>query len=239
VLDIGCGWGGLGLYLADIAGADVVGITLSQEQYKVARERAEQRHMQNRVEFRIEDYRKTQGTFDRIVSVGMFEHVGVGYYDTFFDHCARLLDENGVVLLHTIGRISAPGATNSWIAKYIFPGGYIPNLSEIIPAITKAGLMITDIEVLRLHYADTLRAWRERFLFNRAKVEALYDARFVRMWEFYLASCEASFRCGDDVVYQIQIAKQVDTLPVTRRYIGERELRLRQRERAGLRLAAE
>jgi cyclopropane-fatty-acyl-phospholipid synthase len=239
VLDIGCGWGGLGLYLADIAGADVVGITLSQEQYKTARERAIDRHMQNRVEFRIEDYRKTQGKFDRIVSVGMFEHVGVGYYDAYFQNCARLLDDNGVMLLHTIGRIGAPGATNPWIAKYIFPGGYIPNLSEIIPAITKAGLTVTDVEVLRLHYADTLRAWRERFLFNRAKVEALYDARFVRMWEFYLASCEASFRCGDDVVYQIQIAKQIDTLPVTRRYIAEREIRLRQRERAGLRLAAE
>jgi cyclopropane-fatty-acyl-phospholipid synthase len=239
VLDIGCGWGGLGLYLADIAGADVVGITLSHEQFKTARERAVRRHMQNRVEFRIEDYRQTQGKFDRIVSVGMFEHVGVGYYDTFFEHCARLLGENGVMLLHTIGRISAPGATNPWIAKYIFPGGYIPNLSEIIPAITKAGLMVADIEVLRLHYADTLRAWRERFLHNKAKAEALYDARFVRMWEFYLASCEASFRCGDDVVYQIQISKQVDTLPVTRRYMAERELRLRQRERAGLRLAAE
>jgi cyclopropane-fatty-acyl-phospholipid synthase len=239
VLDIGCGWGGLGLYLADIAGADVVGITLSQEQYKTARRRAIDRHMQNRVDFRIEDYRETQGVFDRIVSVGMFEHVGVPYYDTFFRHCARLLDENGVMLLHTIGRTSAPGATNPWIAKYIFPGGYIPNLSEIIPAITKAGLLIDDIEVLRLHYADTLRAWRERFLFNRAKAEALYDARFVRMWEFYLASCEASFRCGDDVVYQIQISKQVDTLPVTRRYIAEREARLRERERAVLRLAAE
>ncbi|BCJ90837.1 replicative DNA helicase [Terrihabitans soli] len=239
VLDIGCGWGGLGLYLADVAGADVTGITLSQEQYKIARQRAIDRWLQNKVEFRIEDYRETQGTFDRIVSVGMFEHVGVPYYDTYFKHCARLLDENGVMLLHTIGRTSAPGATNPWIAKYIFPGGYIPNLSEIIPSITKAGLLVTDIEVLRLHYADTLRAWRERFLFNKAKAEALYDARFVRMWEFYLGSCEASFRCGDDVVYQIQISKQVDTLPVTRRYIGEREIRLMQRERAGLRLAAE
>jgi cyclopropane-fatty-acyl-phospholipid synthase len=239
VLDIGCGWGGLGLYLADVAGAQVVGITLSQEQYKMARERAIGRRLQNRVEFRIEDYRETQGRFDRIVSVGMFEHVGVGYYDAYFDNCARLLDENGVMLLHTIGRTAAPGATNPWIAKYIFPGGYIPNLSEIIPSITRAGLMVTDVEVLRLHYADTLRAWRERFLFHRARAEALYDKRFVRMWEFYLASCEASFRCGDDVVYQIQISRQVDTLPVTRRYIQEREARLIQRERAGLRLAAE
>ena len=239
VLDVGCGWGGLGLYLADIAGADVVGITLSQEQFKIARDRAVARGLQNRVEFRIEDYRHTEGRFDRIVSVGMFEHVGVGYYDTYFRHCARLLDDNGVMLLHTIGRTTGPGSTNPWIAKYIFPGGYIPSLEEIAPWIERAGLLITDVEVLRLHYAGTLRAWRERFLINRAKAAALYDERFVRMWEFYLASCEASFRCGDDVVYQIQISKQVDTLPLTRGYITERENRLRQREKAHLRLAAE
>jgi cyclopropane-fatty-acyl-phospholipid synthase len=191
------------------------------------------------VEFRIEDYRETRGRFDRIVSVGMFEHVGVGYYRTFFENCARLLDGNGVMLLHTIGRTTGPGATNPWIAKYIFPGGYIPALEEIVPAIEKAGLIVTDVEVLRLHYANTLRAWRERFMARAAKAEAIYDARFVRMWEFYLACCEASFRCGDDVVYQIQIAKQVDTLPITRDYIAERERRLRQRERAALRIAAE
>jgi cyclopropane-fatty-acyl-phospholipid synthase len=239
VLDVGCGWGGLGLYLADIAGADVVGITLSQEQFKIARDRAVARGLQNRVEFRIEDYRHTEGRFDRIVSVGMFEHVGVGYYDTYFRHCARLLDDNGVMLLHTIGRTTGPGATNPWISKYIFPGGYIPSLEEITPSIERAGFLITDVEVLRLHYAATLRAWRERFLINRAKAEALYDERFVRMWEFYLSACEASFRCGDDVVYQIQISKQVDTLPLTRDYITERENRLRQREKAHLRLAAE
>ncbi len=239
VLDVGCGWGGLGLYLADIAGADVVGITLSQEQFKIARDRASARGLQNRVEFRIEDYRHTEGRFDRIVSVGMFEHVGVGYYDTYFGHCERLLDDNGVMLLHTIGRTTGPGATNPWIAKYIFPGGYIPSLEEITPSIERAGLLVTDVEVLRLHYAGTLRAWRERFLTNRAKAVALYDERFARMWEFYLASCEASFRSADDVVYQIQISKQVDTLPLTRDYIAERERRLRQREKAHLRLAAE
>jgi cyclopropane-fatty-acyl-phospholipid synthase len=239
VLDVGCGWGGLGLYLADIAGADVVGITLSQEQFKIARDRAIARGLQNRVEFRIEDYRHTAGRFDRIVSVGMFEHVGVGYFDTYFRHCARLLDDNGVILLHTIGRTTGPGATNPWISKYIFPGGYIPSLEEIAPSIERAGLLITDVEVLRLHYAGTLRAWRERFLINRAKAEALYDERFVRMWEFYLSACEASFRAGDDVVYQIQISKQVDTLPLTRDYITERENRLRQREKSHLRLAAE
>ena len=239
VLDIGCGWGGLGLYLADIADADVLGITLSREQYVVAQERALSRGLQNRAEFRIEDYREMQGRFDRIVSVGMFEHVGVGYYKTFFKHCARLLDDNGVMLLHTIGRTSGPGATNPWIAKYIFPGGYIPALEEIVPAIEGAGLMVTDVEVLRLHYAETLKDWRERFMANAAKVKALYDERFVRMWEFYLAACEASFRSGDDVVYQIQIARQVDTLPITRGYIAERERRLLERERAPLRIAAE
>jgi cyclopropane-fatty-acyl-phospholipid synthase len=239
VLDVGCGWGGLGLYLADIAGADVVGITLSQEQFKIARDRAAARGLENRVEFRVEDYRHTEGRFDRIVSVGMFEHVGVGYYDTYFGHCERLLDDNGVMLLHTIGRTTGPGATNPWIAKYIFPGGYIPSLEEITPSIERAGLLVTDVEVLRLHYAGTLRAWRERFLANRAKAVALYDERFARMWEFYLAACEASFRAGDDVVYQIQISKQVDTLPLTRDYIAEREGRLRQREKAHLRLAAE
>ncbi len=239
VLDIGCGWGGLGLYLAGIAGADVVGITLSTEQHAIAAERARTSGLQNRAEFRIEDYRETEGRFDRIVSVGMFEHVGVGYYNTFFQHCARLLDDNGVMLLHTIGRTTGPGATNPWIAKYIFPGGYIPDLEEMVPAIEGAGLMITDVEVLRLHYANTLRAWRERFMARAAEAEALYDARFVRMWEFYLASCEASFRCGDDVVYQIQITRQVDTLPITRDYINEREKRLLERERAPLRIAAE
>lgn len=239
VLDIGCGWGGLGLYLADVAGADVVGITLSQEQFKIAQKRALDRGLQKRVEFRIEDYRHTQGRFDRIVSVGMFEHVGVGYFDTYFEHAARLLDENGVMLLHTIGRTTGPGATNPWIAKYIFPGGYTPALEEIVPSIERAHLMVTDVEVLRLHYAETLKAWRERFMANRARVEEIYDERFVRMWEFYLAGCEASFRTGDNVVYQIQLSKKVDTLPVTRGYIAEREQLLLQRERASLRLAAE
>ncbi len=239
VLDIGCGWGGLALYLADIAGAAVRGITLSQEQYKIAQQRALDRRMQKRAEFRIEDYRETAGRFDRIVSVGMFEHVGVGYFDTFFRHAARLLDDNGVMLLHTIGRTTGPGATNPWIAKYIFPGGYTPALDEIVSSIERAKLMVTDVEVLRLHYAETLRAWRERFMAKRAQAEAIYDARFVRMWEFYLAGSEASFRCGDNVVYQIQVSKQVDTLPITRGYIAEREARLLQRERASLRLAAE
>jgi cyclopropane-fatty-acyl-phospholipid synthase len=239
VLDIGCGWGGLGLYLAEVAGADVLGITLSEEQYGIARDRAVKKRLQDKVEFRIEDYRQTQGQFDRIVSVGMFEHVGVGFYDTYFQHCARLLNEDGVMLLHTIGRTTGPGATNPWIAKYIFPGGYIPALGEVIPAAEKAGLLVTDVEVLRLHYAETLKSWRERFVAKRDEAAALYDERFVRMWEFYLACCEASFRCGDDVVYQMQLSKKVDTLPITRAYIAERERDLRQREKAPLRMAAE
>jgi cyclopropane-fatty-acyl-phospholipid synthase len=239
VLDIGCGWGGLGLYLAEIVGADVVGITLSEEQYAIARDRAVKKRLQDKVEFRIEDYRETQGQFDRIVSVGMFEHVGVGFYDTYFQHCARLLNEDGVMLLHTIGRTTGPGATNPWIAKYIFPGGYIPALEEFIPAAERAGLLVTDVEVLRIHYAETLRAWRERFVAKRDEAAALYDERFVRMWQFYLACCEASFRCGDDVVYQMQLSKKVDTLPITRAYIAEGERNLRQREKAPLRIAAE
>ncbi len=239
VLDIGCGWGGLGLYLAETAGAEVVGITLSEEQFAIARDRAEQSGMQDRVEFRIEDYRETQGTFDRIVSVGMFEHVGVGYYGTFFRQCARLLEEDGVMLIHTIGRTTGPGVTNPWITKYIFPGGYLPDLEEIIPAIEKAGLIITDVEILRLHYAETLKAWRERFMARREEAKALYDERFCRMWEFYLAGCEATFRNGDDVVFQLQIAKKVDALPLTRDYIAERERMLQETENAPLRLAGE
>ncbi|MFC5069137.1 class I SAM-dependent methyltransferase [Flaviflagellibacter deserti] len=239
VLDIGCGWGGLGLYLAETAGAEVVGITLSEEQFAIARDRAEQSGMQDRVEFRIEDYRETQGTFDRIVSVGMFEHVGVGYYGTFFRQCARLLDEDGVMLIHTIGRTTGPGVTNPWITKYIFPGGYLPDLEEIIPAIEKAGLIITDVEILRLHYAETLKAWRERFMARREEAKALYDERFCLMWEFYLAGCEATFRNGDDVVFQLQIAKKVDALPLTRDYIAERERMLQEAENAPLRLAGE
>ena len=239
VLDIGCGWGGLGLYLADVVGADVVGITLSEEQFAIANGRAVERGLQDRVEFRIEDYRKTAGRFDRIVSVGMFEHVGVGFYDTYFQHCARLLDDDGVMLLHTIGRTTGPGATNPWIAKYIFPGGYIPALEEIVPAMERAGLFVTDVEILRIHYADTLKAWRERFLARRDEAEALYDEQFCRMWEFYLAACEASFRCGDDVVFQIQISKKIDALPLTRDYIAEREQNLRSKEAGPLRLAGE
>ncbi|HML08102.1 MAG TPA: cyclopropane-fatty-acyl-phospholipid synthase family protein [Xanthobacteraceae bacterium] len=242
VLDIGCGWGGLALYLAEIAGARVTGITLSREQHARATERALERGRTQDTVFRLEDYRDVAGRFERIVSVGMFEHVGVGFYDTFFRKCARLLDDGGVFLLHTIGRSGSPGVTNPWIAKYIFPGGYIPALSEVLAAIERAHLIVTDVEILQLHYAETLRAWRERFLAHREEVERLYDERFVRMWEFYLGSSEMAFRESDLVVFQIQMAKRKGVVPATRDYIAREEARLRALE-AGypqpLRLAGE
>jgi cyclopropane-fatty-acyl-phospholipid synthase len=242
VLDIGCGWGGLGLYLAEVTGATVTGVTLSQEQYAIANERAAEKHMSERAKFRLQDYRDVAETFDRIVSVGMFEHVGVNHYDTFFRKSARLLRDNGVMLLHSIGRSEGPSATNPWIAKYIFPGGYIPSLSEVLPHIEKAGLLITDIEILRLHYAETLKAWRERFLAHREEVERIYDQRFERMWEFYLAASEMSFREQNMMVFQIQLAKRQDVVPMTRDYIGRAEQRLIAAEgesRPPLRLAGE
>jgi cyclopropane-fatty-acyl-phospholipid synthase len=227
VLDIGCGWGGLGLYLARYCQAQVKGITLSTEQLGIAQSRAEEAGLASRAAFSLTDYRELKGRFDRIVSVGMFEHVGVGYYDAYFRKVAELLDERGVALIHTIGRTDGPGATNPWIAKYIFPGGYIPAMSEVLPAIERAGLIVTDIEVLRLHYAETLKAWRERFMARREEAAALYDERFCRMWEFYLCGSEAVFRLGQEVVFQFQIAKRVDALPMTRDYIADRERQLR------------
>jgi cyclopropane-fatty-acyl-phospholipid synthase len=242
VLDIGCGWGGLALYLAETCRAHVTGITLSDEQYRRAQNRAAERGQGRDTNFRLIDYRDVEGRFDRIVSVGMFEHVGVSFYDTFFDKCAHLLEEDGVMLLHTIGRKSTPGTTNPWLAKYIFPGGYIPALSEVLPAVERARLIVTDIEVLQLHYAETLKAWRERFLAHRDEAVRLYDQRFVRMWEFYLASSEMSFRDGDMVVFQIQMTKHKGITPPTRDYITREEARLRSLE-AGqsppLRLAGE
>jgi cyclopropane-fatty-acyl-phospholipid synthase len=227
VLDIGCGWGGLALYLAEIAGAHVTGITLSQEQYRRAQNRALERGQTRDATFRLVDYRDVEGSFDRIVSVGMFEHVGVGFYDKFFGKCAELLAEDGVALLHTIGRSGPRNITNPWIAKYIFPGGYIPALSEVLPAVERAQLIVTDVEILQLHYAETLKAWRERFLAHREEAERLYDRRFVRMWEFYLACSEMAFREGDMVVFQIQMAKRKGLTPATRDYITREEARLR------------
>lgn len=225
VLDIGSGWGGLGLYLAKTSGADVTGVTLSVEQHKVSQNRAKDQGMSDRVRYKLQDYRNESARYDRIVSVGMFEHVGVGHYEEFFRKIKELLSDDGVALLHTIGRADGPGSTNPWLAKYIFPGGYTPALSEIVPVIERVGLYITDIEVLRLHYASTLRDWRRRFNANRDKVRSIYDERFCRMWDFYLAGCEAAFRYGGQLNFQIQLARRQDAVPITRDYIQHWESR--------------
>ncbi len=224
VLDIGCGWGGLALHLAAEAPAgNVLGVTLSEEQLEFARNRPGTKSQPDRVNFALQDYRSLNGTFDRIVSVGMFEHVGVASYGQFFRKCAELLDENGVMVLHTIGCSAVPGFTTPWLDKYIFPGGYIPSMSEILPEIEKAGLMVTDIEILRLHYASTLAAWRERFMAHWQDAAQLYDEHFCRMWEFYLAAAESAFRYEDLVIFQFQLAKKNDVVPLTRNYIREHE----------------
>ena len=242
VLDIGCGWGGLGLYLAELCGADVTGVTLSKEQHAIANERAAEKGLSSRAQFLLQDYRDVREQFDRIVSVGMFEHVGVGHYEAFFRKCSELLNNDGVMLLHSIGRSEGPNVTNPWIAKYVFPGGYIPALSEVLPVIEHAGLLVTDIEILRLHYAETLKAWRERFLAHRDDVERIYEPRFVRMWEFYLAASEMSFREQNMMVMQIQLTKRQGVVPITRDYIAREERRLADAEskrRPPLRLAGE
>lgn len=225
VLDIGCGWGGMALYLARVAGVDVTGLTLSTEQHAVAAERADAAKLEDRVRFHLRDYREETGRYDRIVSVGMFEHVGVPHYPAFFNKVRDLLADDGVALLHSIGRMNGPGTTNPWIRKYIFPGGYAPALSEVLPVIERAGLWVTDIEILRLHYAETLRAWRQRFEANRARIAELYDERFCRMWEVYLAGSEVSFRNQGHMVFQIQLAKRQTAVPLTREYIQDWERR--------------
>jgi cyclopropane-fatty-acyl-phospholipid synthase len=242
VLDIGSGWGGLGLYLAEMTGADVTGVTLSTEQLQLSNARAAEKNLAASARFLLEDYRDIPGPFDRVVSVGMFEHVGVDHYDTYFKRCAELMSDDGVMLLHSICRSEGPGITNPWIAKYIFPGGYIPALSEVVPAIERAGLLICDIEILRLHYAETLKAWRERFLARREEAVRLYDERFARMWEFYLASSEMSFRKQGVMVFQIQLTKRQGVVPMTRDYITREEAKLREVEhglRPKLQLAGE
>ena len=240
VLDIGCGWGGLSLYLAEMTGASVTGITLSSEQLQVASARAAEKNLT--AKFFLEDYRDVTGPFDRIVSVGMFEHVGVDFYETYFRRCAELLTSDGVMLLHSIGRSEGPDATNPWIAKYIFPGGYIPALSEVMPAIERAGLLVCDIEILRLHYAETLKAWRQRFMARREEAVQLYEERFARMWEFYLACSEMSFRKQNMMNFQIQLTKRQGVVPMTRDYIGREEAKLRgveKGQRPRLQLAGE
>jgi len=231
VLDIGSGWGGLGLYLAEMTGANVTGVTLSTEQLQVSNARAAEKNLSRSAKFFLEDYRDVSGPFDRIVSVGMFEHVGVDFYEKYFRRCAELLTDDGVMMLHSIGRSDGPDATNPWIAKYIFPGGYIPALSEVIPAIERAGLLVCDIEILRLHYAETLKAWRERFMARREEAVQLYDERFARMWEFYLASSEMSFRKQNLMNFQIQLTKRQGVVPMTRDYIAHEEAKLRGIER--------
>jgi cyclopropane-fatty-acyl-phospholipid synthase len=227
VLDIGCGWGGMALYLNRVADVDVLGITLSEEQLKTARRRAEEAGVSDRVKFQLIDYRDVTGTFDRIVSVGMFEHVGPPHYRTFFAKCRSLLAEDGVMLLHTIGRMGGPGVTDAFTAKYIFPGGYNPALSEIAAAYEGLRMMMTDVEVLRLHYAYTLDAWYERTVAARDAIVDLYDEPFYRMWQFYLAGAASAFRYGGLVNYQLQFARNRHALPITRDYMfeGERALR--------------
>jgi cyclopropane-fatty-acyl-phospholipid synthase len=223
VLDIGCGWGGFALYLHEIAGVDVLGITLSEEQLDLARRRAAAAGVADHVRFELCDYRDVSGPFDRIVSVGMFEHVGPPNYRAFFEHCRALLAPDGVMLLHTIGRADGPTPTDRWLARYIFPGGYVPALSQIAPAIEDARLWITDVEVLRLHYAQTLAHWYERVVAARAEIEALHDARFFRMWQFYLAGAMVAFRHDAHLNFQIQLTRRREVLPLTRDYMAQAE----------------
>ena len=225
VLDIGSGWGGLGLFLGQQYGVDVTGVTLSKEQHAISSRRALETGLADRVRFKLLDYRQEPDRYDRIVSVGMFEHVGVAHYIEFFRKVKDLLQDDGVMVLHAIGRMEPPGATNTWLKKYIFPGGYTPALSEVMAAIEKVGLWVTDIEILRLHYAETLRHWRLRFLSNRERIKQLagYDDRFCRMWEFYLAGCEIAFRYMNQMVFQIQLTRRQNAVPLTRDYIFDAE----------------
>ncbi len=223
ILDIGSGWGGLALYLAEETGADVTGVTLSVEQHKVAEARAAAAGLADRVRFHLRDYREQPGRYDRVVSVGMFEHVGKKNYGEFFAKVGALLAADGVALLHSIGYADAPAPINPFIRKYIFPGADLPSLSEVFAAVERAGLIVTDVEILRLHYAETLRHWRERFIANRQRIAALYDERFCRMWEFYLVLCEIGFRFRSNVVFQMQLAKRFDAVPLTRDYMADWE----------------
>ncbi len=230
VLDIGSGWGGLGLYLAEVADVKVTGITLSEPQHRTSNERARERGLADRAAFQLRDYRHVEGSFDRIVSVGMFEHVGVGFYRTFFAKCRNLLKEDGAMLLHTIGRLEIRGGANPWIQKYIFPGGYIPSLSEVAEAVEREDLRTTDVEILRDHYARTLRCWRDRFLERRDEVKSMFGDQFCRMWEFYLAASEMAFVHRNLAVIQFQLARRIDALPITREYMREATDRIRQLE---------
>ena len=228
VLDIGCGWGGMALYLNRIAGVEVLGITLSEEQLAVARRRAAEAGVADKVKFELIDYRRVEGRFDRIVSVGMFEHVGVPHYRRFFRKCRDLLTEDGVMLLHTIGRMGGPGTTDAFTTKYIFPGGYNPALSEIVAASEQEKMIAADVETLRYHYAHTLAHWYRRVAEKEAEIVALYDERFFRMWQIYLAGAYVAFRHGGMVNYQIQYLRNRDAVPIVRDYMLDRERALRE-----------
>jgi cyclopropane-fatty-acyl-phospholipid synthase len=226
VLDIGSGWGGLALELARLHAVEVDGLTLSQEQLKVAATRATLENLDASVRFHLRDYREESGTYDRIVSVGMLEHVGALHFAEFFGVVSRLLAPDGIAVIHAIGRKDPPGENDAWIDRYIFPGGYCPSLSEVFAGVEPSGLWVTDMEVLTLHYAETLRCWSERFQAQRDRAAKLYDERFCRMWEFYLAACEAGFRAGPLMVFQIQLARSVTAVPQTRDYMVDEERRL-------------
>ena len=219
VLDIGCGWGSLAIDIAKSANCEVTGITLSENQFKYCKKKAEELNLENQVTFKLIDYRELNEKFDRIVSVGMFEHVGRKFYKIFFKQIEKLLTDNGISLIHTIGSVNPPRDPHPWITKYIFPGGYTPSLSEVTTPIEKAELIVSDIEVLRLHYSYTLRHWKENCIKNKAKIIEMYDEKFFRMWEFYLAGCEIAFKWGDQVVYQLQLTKNYTSTPTTRDYI--------------------
>jgi len=221
ILDIGCGWGDLALYLARLADVEVVGVTLSKEQFELANARARKAGLDKRVRFELKDYRKVEDRFDRIVSVGMFEHVGVHHYGEFFGKINELMDDDGLALIHSIGHMSPPGTASPWLRKYIFPGAYSPALSEVFEVVEQNSLWVTDLEFLRLHYAKTLAHWAQRFEANRDKVEAMYDARFARMWEFYLISAEMMFRTGSQLVFHMQLARKRDAAPIVRDYITD------------------
>ena len=226
VLDIGSGWGGLALYLASVADVKVVGVTLSKEQHALAEARASAAGLSDRVRFQLTDYRDLDRRFDRIVSVGMFEHVGVAHYGEFFAKINDLMTDDGVMLLHSIGKMSPPGTASPWLRKYIFPGAYSPALSEVFPAVEANSLWVTDVEFLRVHYATTLKHWHERFEANRAQVAAMYDERFCRMWEFYLISAEMMFRTGAQEVFHMQLTKKNTAVPIVRDYIVDTQRRL-------------
>ena len=219
VLDVGCGWGTLALDIAKKTQCEVVGITLSKNQLEYAQQKAREMNLENQVEFRLEDYRQLSEKFDRVVSVGMFEHVGRKFYSKYFNKVFDFLNEDGVALIHTIGSINPPRGPQPWITKYIFPGGYTPSLSEVSLPIEKSGLIISDLEVLRAHYAHTLKNWKDRFMSKKEQVIEMFDEKFFRMWEFYLVGCEMSFKWSDQVVFQFQLTRKLKATPITRDYI--------------------